>query len=106
MELTKDTMYDYVLETMVPDLYIGGCEVGYKGAFYVEWTDEDTGEHYYMSISEWFDTDAELEDLLVGPEVSDEEATDLASRVEKVIRWEYEKYLKNQLALLTGEIND
>ena len=106
MELTKANLSEYVLETMVPGLYIGGCEVGYAGTFYVEWTDEDSGERYYMEVSEWLTTDAILDDFLLSGEVSDEEAADLAARVEKVLRWEYEKYLRNQLTLLTGENND
>ena len=106
MELNKNTMYEYIIKEMVPDLYIGGCEIGDEGVFYVEWTDEDSGERYYMDVSEWLTTDAILDDFLASDEVSDEEAADLAARVEKVLRWEYEKYLRSQLTLLTGENND
>ena len=106
MELTTDNMYEYVLTEMVPDLYIGGCEVGYKGVFYVEYGDFDSEDRFYMTVREWLTTDGLLDDLLESDEVSEEQASDLAARVEAVIRLEYATYLRNQLDLLTGENND
>ena len=103
MELTKHNMFEYVVTEMVPDLYIGGCEVGNEGVFYVEHEDFDSEDRFYMTVSEWFTTDAALDDLLVTGEVSSEEAADLAAFVEDVIRRQYAEYLRGQLSLLTGD---
>lgn len=105
MEPNVHNLYEYVMCEMLPDLYIGGCEVGYKGTLYVEYTDDDTGEQYYIEVAEWLTTDGLLDDVLASDEVSDEQLHDLAARVELVIRSEYETYLKSQLTLLTGDTN-